>query len=72
MVYARPDFISALATSTPVSDHVPADFELRGCPIDKGQLLELLTALLAGRKPAIPAHSVRHDCKPSRAARAGR
>jgi sulfhydrogenase subunit delta len=66
VVYARPDFISALAISTPVSDHVPADFELRGCPIDKGQLLELLTALLAGREPAIPAHSVCHDCKPSR------
>jgi coenzyme F420-reducing hydrogenase gamma subunit len=37
-----------------VPDHVPVDFELRGCPIDKGQL----TALLTGRKPQIPAHSV--------------
>ena len=63
VVYARPEFISALATSTPVADHVKLDFELRGCPIDKGQLLELLTALLAGRKPQIPAHSVCHDCK---------
>ncbi len=63
VVYARPDYISALATSTPVSDHVAVDFELRGCPIDKRQLLELLTALLAGRKPQIPAHSVCHDCK---------
>jgi len=63
VVYARPDFISTLATSTPVSDHVPVDFELRGCPIDKGQLLELLTALLAGRKPAITPYSVCHDCK---------
>jgi sulfhydrogenase subunit delta len=63
VVYARPDYISALATSTPVSDHVAVDFELRGCPIDKRQLLELLTALLAGRKPQIPVHSVCHDCK---------
>jgi sulfhydrogenase subunit delta len=63
IVYARPEYISALATSTPVADHVPVDFELRGCPIDKGQLLELLTALLAGRKPGIPSHSVCHDCK---------
>ena len=31
-VYARPDFISTLATSTPISDHVKVDFELRGCP----------------------------------------
>ena len=63
VVYARPEYISTLATSTPVADHVPVDFELRGCPIDKGQLLELLTAVLAGRKPGIPSHSVCHDCK---------
>ena len=63
VVYARPEYISTLAMSTPVSDHVTVDFELRGCPIDKGQLLELITALLAGRKPRIPGHSVCHDCK---------
>src|SRR6185437_15162325 len=32
VVYARPEYISALATSTPVSDHVQVDFELRVCP----------------------------------------
>jgi sulfhydrogenase subunit delta len=63
VVYARPEFISTLATSTPVSEHVKVDFELRGCPIDKGQLLELLTALLAGRKPRISEHSVCFECK---------
>ena len=63
VVYARPEFISTLATSTPVSEHVKVDFELRGCPIDKRQLLELLTALLAGRKPGISAHSVCYECK---------
>jgi sulfhydrogenase subunit delta len=35
IVYAQPQFISTLATSTPISAHVPVDFELRGCPIDK-------------------------------------
>jgi sulfhydrogenase subunit delta len=63
VVYARPEYISTLATSTPVADHVTVDFELRGCPIDRRQLLELLTALLAGRKPQIPSHSVCYDCK---------
>ena len=63
VVYARPDYISTLATSTAVADHVAVDFELRGCPIDRRQLLELLTALLAGRKPQIPSHSVCYDCK---------
>jgi sulfhydrogenase subunit delta len=63
VVYARPEYISTLATSTAIAEHVPVDFELRGCPIDRRQLLELLTALLAGRKPAIPAHSVCYECK---------
>jgi coenzyme F420-reducing hydrogenase gamma subunit len=63
VVYARPDYVATLATSTPISAHVPVDFELRGCPIDKRQLLEVLTALLHGRKPNTPSHSVCHECK---------
>ncbi|NUR27059.1 MAG: oxidoreductase [Catenulispora sp.] len=62
-VYARPDYISTLARSAPVADHVPVDFELRGCPIDRGQLLEVITAFLAGRKPRIPDRSVCYECK---------
>ncbi|WP_338693118.1 oxidoreductase [Streptomyces sp. Q6] len=62
-VYARPDYIETLATSTPVSAHVDVDFELRGCPIDRRQLLEVLTAFLAGRKPDVPNHSVCFACK---------
>jgi sulfhydrogenase subunit delta len=62
-VYARPEYISTLGTSTPIADHVRVDFELRGCPIDKGQLLELVTATLHGRKPAIPDESVCMECK---------
>ena len=52
IVYARPDYIRTLATSTPIADHVRVDFELRGCPISKSQLLEVITAMLAGRRPA--------------------
>jgi coenzyme F420-reducing hydrogenase gamma subunit len=63
LVYATPAFISTLAESRPISDYVPVDFELRGCPINKGQLIELITALLIGRKPRVPAHSVCLDCK---------
>ena len=62
-VYARPEYVQTLATSTPVADHVAVDFELRGCPIDKRQLIELISALLAGRKPRIAAHSVCYECK---------
>jgi len=63
VVYARPDYIRTLATSTAIANHVPVDFELRGCPIDKHQLLEVLSAFLAGRKPVTPRHSVCLECK---------
>lgn len=63
VVYAEPSFISTLETSTPIADHVPVDFELRGCPIDRGQLLETLAAFLAGRPARIPRVSVCMECK---------
>lgn len=63
IVYARPDYISTLAKSTPIADHVFVDFELRGCPINKVQLLEVISAFLAGRKPNTPPHSVCIECK---------
>lgn len=63
IVYASPEYVSSLATSTPVSAHVKVDFELRGCPIDKGQLLELICAYLYGRTPAIKNESVCFECK---------
>ena len=62
-VYATPAFIDTLATSTAIAEHVPVDFELRGCPIDTGQLVEILSALIAGRKPRVPATSVCAECK---------
>jgi coenzyme F420-reducing hydrogenase gamma subunit len=63
IVYAHPGFISTLETSTPISDHVEVDFELRGCPIDRGQLIETISAHLAGRPPRIPTTSVCVQCK---------
>lgn len=62
-VYAHPDYIATLATSTPISAHVAVDLELQGCPIDRGQLIEVITAFLAGRTPDVPAHSVCFECK---------
>jgi coenzyme F420-reducing hydrogenase gamma subunit len=63
VVYARPDYIDTLAQSTPIAAHVPVDFELRGCPINKIQLLEVISAFLHGRKPNTPASSVCLECK---------
>jgi coenzyme F420-reducing hydrogenase gamma subunit len=62
-IYAHPEYLSTLDTSTAVGDHVKVDYELRGCPIDKGQLLELLTALLKKRRPEIRQESLCLDCK---------
>ncbi|MFZ0590119.1 MAG: hypothetical protein WAM39_06535 [Bryobacteraceae bacterium] len=62
-VYAKPEFIQTLNTSTPIAEHVPVDYELRGCPINKHQLLELLAALAAGRKPNLATYSVCMECK---------
>jgi len=62
-VYASPQYISTLATSTPISAHVQVDFELHGCPIDRGQLLEVISALLRGRRPDVRPHSVCVECK---------
>jgi coenzyme F420-reducing hydrogenase gamma subunit len=63
IVYARPDYIDTLATSTAIADHVKVDFELRGCPVDKHQLLDVLTAFIHGRTPHIPSYSVCLECK---------
>jgi sulfhydrogenase subunit delta len=62
-VYPTPQFIETLNKSTPIADHVFVDFQLRGCPINKYQLLELLNAFLNGRKPNIPQYSVCIECK---------
>lgn len=62
-VYATPAFISTLATSTPIAEHIQVDFELRGCPINKYQLLEVISAYVNQRKPNIHAHSVCVECK---------
>ncbi len=62
-VYATPSYISTLDTSTPISAHVPVDFELQGCPINKRQLLEVIGAFLGDRAPSVPPHSVCLECK---------
>jgi coenzyme F420-reducing hydrogenase gamma subunit len=63
IVYAQPAYIETLKKSTPITDHVFVDFELRGCPINKYQLVEVISAFLNGRKPNTPPHSVCVQCK---------
>jgi sulfhydrogenase subunit delta len=63
IVYATPAYIETLNTSTAISDHVFVDFELRGCPTNKHQLVEVISAFLQDRKPSTPPHSVCLECK---------
>ncbi len=63
VVYAHPEYLKTLEHSTAIADHVTVDVELRGCPVDKHQLLGVLTALLDGRSPRVPGYSVCVECK---------
>lgn len=62
-VYAKPELIETLPTSTPLSDHVRVELEVEGCPPNKKQLLEVISAFLNRRRPVVPPTSVCMDCK---------
>lgn len=62
-VYAHPEYIETLRTSTAIADHVAVDFELNGCPVNKYQLLEVINATVNGRRPNINANAVCIECK---------
>lgn len=62
-VYPRPEVIETMDKSTPIAAHVQVDFELRGCPINKGQLVAVISAFLQGQTPTVPHHSVCLECK---------
>ncbi len=63
VVYPTPEYVSTLEHSTPISAHVPVDFELHGCPVNKYQLLEVVRAALGDRRPNVPSSSVCVECK---------
>jgi coenzyme F420-reducing hydrogenase gamma subunit len=62
-VYPAPAFVASLAVASPIASYVTVDAELRGCPIDPGQLVELLTAVTTGRRPQLPDQAVCLECK---------
>ncbi len=61
-VYAHPEHIDALQTSTPISAHVKVDLELSGCPVNSGQVLKALRDLLSGVTPRAESQSLCMDC----------
>lgn len=62
-IYATPAHIHSLKTSTPISHHVKVDCELWGCPVNTGQVLDVIRSLLFQAKPRIKQESVCMECK---------
>jgi coenzyme F420-reducing hydrogenase gamma subunit len=62
-VYPTPAYVDALATSTPIAEHVDVDLELTGCPVDRGELLGALAWLLQGSVPRPSTTPVCIECK---------
>jgi coenzyme F420-reducing hydrogenase gamma subunit len=62
-VYASPEYIDSLATSTPIAQHVKVDLELWGCPVNGRQVLGALRAFLSGVMPPEDEDKVCLECK---------
>ncbi len=46
-----------------VSDVVDVDFEIPGCPVDRGEMMAVIMALPAGQVPRLPATPVCDECR---------
>ena len=62
-VYAQPEYIQSLATSTPIREHVRVDLELWGCPVNGRQVLTAVRDLLSGATPREERDKVCLECK---------
>lgn len=62
-IYAKPEYIKSLATSTAIALHVKVDLEIWGCPINSDQIVSAVRALAFGVKPQIKHDSVCLECK---------
>jgi len=47
----------------PIDAAIKVDLKIHGCPIPKGEFLEVVTSVLAGRTPQIPDYPVCVECK---------
>lgn len=62
-IYASPEYIQTLKTSTPISAHVRVDCELWGCPVNTEQVMGAIRALLFHSTPRINREAVCMQCK---------
>jgi sulfhydrogenase subunit delta len=62
-IYAKPEYIHSLSTSTPIAAHVKVDLELWGCPVDRRQVVAAVRDLLSGVAPSFEQDKVCLECK---------
>jgi coenzyme F420-reducing hydrogenase gamma subunit len=62
-IYAKPEYVQSLPTSTPIAQHVKVDLELWGCPVTGSQVLAAARALLFGVPPWHEKDKVCLECK---------
>ena len=62
-VYPSPEYIKSLEKSKPVSDYIDVDLEIRGCPINKEHLYEVIVSLLMRKTPSLPEYPLCLECK---------
>jgi sulfhydrogenase subunit delta len=62
-IYAHPEYISVLETSTAIAQHVTVDLELWGCPVNSHQILSTIRALLYGVMPEQNHDKLCSECK---------
>ncbi|MGA2266182.1 MAG: NADH:ubiquinone oxidoreductase [Phycisphaerae bacterium] len=62
-VYGKQAHLYETSAVQPIEAIIKVDYKVHGCPIPKGEFLEVLTSLVAGRQPQIPDYPVCVECK---------
>lgn len=62
-IYPNPEWIESLEKSTPVSEHIKVDYELKGCPVSRQELLDFIISMIVGKRPRIERNSLCVECK---------
>ena len=63
LVYGRNGNQVETAQARPLEDVIQVDAFIPGCPIDRGEFVAAVKALLQGRLPSIPQHPLCVECK---------
>ncbi len=62
-VYPHPEYLDYLARAVPIADEIRVDYEIWGCPVNGDQVVQVLAALLMGKRPVLPDYTVCQECK---------